>query len=236
MPISRRSMLSITGGAIVVAAAGYAGWRRFLQPSELFSAGIPQAFAAVGQTPQAMKVSQDQKADGPHEGPRSLGDPSAKVTVAEFFSLTCTHCAAFSRETMPQVEKDLIQTGKVRFVFHDFPLDQVALTAAMVARYLPPAQYYPFVSALFANQDRWAFARGVNNTDEIWKVAGLAGMSRDTFNAAISDSELRDWILAQQKKDQDTFSINSTPSFVIDGKKYAGEMSYDEFRKLIRDV
>lgn len=235
MPISRRSTLSITGGAIV-AAAGYAGWRGFLQQPALFAAGIAPASAAGTETPQAMKVSQDQKADGAHEGTRSLGDPSAKVTVAEFFSLTCTHCAAFARETMPQVEKDLIQTGKVRFVFHDFPLDQVALTAAMVARYLPPAQYYPFVSALFANQDRWAFARGVNNTDEIWKIAGLAGMSRDTFNAAISDSELRDWILAQQKKDQDMFSIDSTPSFVIDGKKYAGEMNYDEFRKLIRDV
>ena len=106
----------------------------------------------------------------------------------------------------------------------------------MVARYLPSAQYYPFVSALFANQDRWAFARGVNNTDEIWKLAALAGMSRDTFDAAVSDSNLRDWILAQQKKDQDTFSIDSTPSFVIDGKKYAGEMNYDAFRKLIPDT
>ncbi len=235
MPISRRSMLSITGGAIVVAAAGFAGWRKILPQPAPF-AGVTPASAAVDQVPQAMKVSLDQKADGPHEGPRSLGDPSAKVTVAEFFSLTCTHCAAFARETMPQVEKDLIQTGKVRFVFHDFPLDQVALTAAMVARYLPPAQYYPFVSALFANQDRWAFARGVNNTDEIWKVAALAGMSRDTFNAAISDAGLRDWILAQQKKDQDMFSIDSTPSFVIGGKKYAGEMSYDDFRKLIPDA
>ena len=79
----------------------------------------------------------------------------------------------------------------MRFVYHDFPLDQVALTAAMVARYLPPAQYYPFVSALFANQDRWAFARGINTTEEIWKLAALAGMSRATFDQAIADSDLR---------------------------------------------
>ena len=92
----------------------------------------------------------------------------------EFFSLTCTHCAAFARETMPQVKKDLIDTGKVRWVFHDFPLDQVALTAAMVARYLPPDRYEPFINALFASQDRWAFARGVN-TDRGVVEDGRAG-------------------------------------------------------------
>ena len=167
---------------------------------------------------------------------RSLGDPAAKVTVAEYFSLTCTHCAAFARGTMPQVEKELIEPGKVRFVYHDFPLDQVALTAAMVARYLPPARYYPFISALFANQDRWAFARGINSTDELWKMAALAGMSRATFDKAIADTDLRNWILAQQQADQEHWKVDSTPSFVIDGKTYTGDMGYDAFRKLIPGV
>jgi protein-disulfide isomerase len=218
MPLSRRSMLSIAGGAVVVGTAGYAGWRRVLWPPAVAAAAGPHVSGRLGQTQQSMLVAMDQNAAQQHEAVRSLGDPSAKVTVMEFFSLTC------------------IQTGKVRFVYHDFPLDQVALTAAMVARYLPPAQYYPFVSALLASQDRWAFARGVNNTDEIWKLAALAGMSRDTFDKAISDADLRDWILAEQKKDQDKYSIDSTPSFVIDGKKYAGEMGYDAFRKLIPDA
>ena len=164
---------------------------------------------------------------------RTLGDPSAKVTVAEFFSLTCTHCAAFSRETMPDVEKDLVKPGKVRFVYHDFPLDQVALTAAMVARYLPLDRYYPFITALFANQDRWAFARGVNSTEELWKMAALAGMDRPTFDKAVADDDLRNWILQEQQQDQDQYKIDSTPSFLINGQKYAGEMSYDAFRALI---
>jgi protein-disulfide isomerase len=167
---------------------------------------------------------------------RVLGDPSAKVTVLEFFSLTCTHCAAFARNTMPEVERDLIAPGKVRFVFHDFPLDQVALTGAMVARYLPPSQYYPFVSALFASQDRWAFARGVNSAEEIWKISALAGMSRTTFDQALADSDLRNWILQQQQADQDHWKIDSTPSFVVNGQKTAGEMDYDAFRKLLPDV
>jgi protein-disulfide isomerase len=226
-------MLSIAGGAVVVGVAGYAGWRKVLWQPALAAAAGPRVPDAPGQTRQSTLVATDPSAEQQHEAVRSLGDASAKVTVLEFFSLTCVHCAAFARETMPQVDKDLIQTGKVRFVYHDFPLDQVALTAALVARYLPPPQYYPFVSALLASQDRWAFARGVNNTDEIWKLAALAGMSRETFDKAIADAELRDWILAEQKKDQDKYSIDSTPSFVIDGKKYAGEMGYDAFRKLI---
>ena len=105
------------------------------------------------------------------------------------------------QDTFPEVKNNLIDTGKVRWVFHDFPLDQVALTAAMVARYLPVDRYEPFVNALFASQDRWAFARGGDPTDELWKIAGLAGMSRATFDKAIGDTDLRDWILQQQKAD-----------------------------------
>ena len=235
MPLTRRATLSVAGGAVAVGVLGYLGWREFgpipapeLPPAPPPPAPIAQAPAPVSQPPAQMA---DQR-----KTVRSVGDPAAKVTVIEFFSLTCTHCAAFSRETMPQVEKELIQPGKVRVVYHDFPLDQVALTAAMVARYLPPERYYPFVTALFANQDRWAFARGINTTDELWKMAALAGMSRTTFDQAIADNDLKSWILQQQQEDQDRYKIDSTPSFVINDQKHAGEMSYDAFRKLIPDV
>jgi protein-disulfide isomerase len=205
MPLSRRSTLYFAGGLAAVGLTGQA-------PAQA--------------TPQA----EDQR-----KTPRFLGDAAAKVLVMEFFSLTCAHCAAFARETMPNIEKTMIGPGKVRFEFHDFPLDQVALTAAMVARCLPPARYYPFVNALFASQDRWAFARGVNSTDELWKLAALAGMSRPAFDQAIADNDLRNWILQQQQADQDHWKIDSTPSFVVNGQKYAGEMSFDAFRKLIPD-
>ncbi len=149
--------------------------------------------------------------------------------MIECFSLTCTHCAAFSQETFPDVKAKLIDTGKVRYVFHDFPLDQVALTAAMVARALPAERYEPFVQALFASQDRWAFARGANTTDELWKMAALAGMSRATFDATVADSAFRDAILAAQKADAARWSIDSTPTFVINGQMHPGEMDYDAF-------
>ena len=164
---------------------------------------------------------------------RFIGKPDAKVVCGEYFSLTCTHCAAFAQTTMPDVKKNLIDTGMVRWVFHDYPLDQVALTASMVARYLPVDRYEPFINALFASQNRWAFGRGNDPTEELWKIAGLAGMSRVTFDKAIGDTDLRDWILSEQKADTEKWKIDSTPSFVINGQKYAGEMSYDAFKKLI---
>jgi protein-disulfide isomerase len=224
MPISRRSALHLVGRAAALGVAGYLGLR------EVRAAASPLVLAQ-GPAP-AMPGA---KPEDERKAPRTLGDAAAKVTVMEFFSLTCTHCAAFARDTMPQIEKELIAPGKVRFVYHDFPLDQVALTAAMVARYLPPNRYYPFVNALFANLDRWAFARNVNSNEELWKMAALAGMSRPTFDQAVADTDLRDWILQQQQADRDKWKIDATPSFVVNGQKYSGEMGFDAFRKLVPD-
>ena len=164
---------------------------------------------------------------------RSIGNADAKTVVHEYFSLTCTHCGAFAREVMPKIKESLIDTGKLRWVYHDFPLDRVALQASQVARYLPVDRYDPFIMALFNTQDRWAFARGADPTGELWKMAALAGMSRATFDKAVGDTALQDWILNDQKADGQRFGIDSTPSFVINGQKYAGEMSFDAFRKLI---
>jgi len=189
---------------------------------------IPATAAALACLPGRAWADAD-----PTRAERSIGKPDAKATVNEYFSLTCTHCAVFAQTTLVQVKTKLIDAGLVRWVFHDYPLDQVALTAAMVARYLPVDRYESFIDALFATQDRWAFARGPNPTEELWKTAGLAGMSRPTFDKAIADTELRTWILKQQQADQDKWKIDSTPSFVIDGQKYAGEMDYEAFRKLI---
>jgi protein-disulfide isomerase len=190
---------------------------------------VPAGFALSA---LALRSTAARADDGPR-APRFVGKPDAKVVVSEYFSLTCTHCAAFAQETFPEVKKNLIDTGTVRWEFHDYPLDQVALTASMVARYLPVDRYEPFIEALFASQNRWAFNRDNDPTEEMWKIAGLAGMSRETFDKAIGDTSLRDWIVQQQKADTDKWKIDSTPSFVINGQKYAGEMSYDAFRKLI---
>ena len=174
--------------------------------------------------------------DSSRQGARSIGKPDAPVTVIEYFSLTCTHCAAFSRDTMPEVRSQFIEPGKVRFIFRDYPLDQLALTAAMVARALPADSYEPFISALFASQDRWAFARGVNNTEELWKMAALAGMSRQTFNSAINDNALKNFVLQEQDEGVKKWGVESTPTFIINGQKAAGAVGFDAFKKLLTDA
>ena len=168
----------------------------------------------------------------PRMAERSLGAADAKVVVTEWFSMTCTHCAAFQKETFPSIRGKLIDTGRVRYVWRDFPLDQVALTAAMVARALPPERYEPFVTALLGTQDRWAFARGVNSTDELAKYAALAGMSRTTFNTVIADAALKNAILAAQAEAEKA-GVDSTPTFFMNGKPTKGAVSYADFEKAV---
>jgi protein-disulfide isomerase len=167
---------------------------------------------------------------------RAIGKPDASVTVIEYCSLTCTHCAAFSRDTMPSVKSQFIEPGKVYFVYRDFPLDQLALAAAMVARSLSSDRYEPFVTALLASQDRWAFARGVNNTEELWKMAALAGMSRESFNSAINDNALKTFILQAQDEGVKKWGVESTPTFIINGQKTAGAVGFEAFKKLLTEA
>jgi len=183
----------------------------------------------VGSVAATPALAQTAAASDPRFGERSFGHADAPATVTEFFSLTCTHCAAFSREVMPRVTSELIDTGKLRIVYRDFPLDQVALTAAMVARALPAERYEPFISALFASQDRWAFAQGVNSTAELAKMAALAGMSRALFDATIADTALKQWILTQQQQAETEYHVDSTPTFLAGSKTHPGEMSYNDF-------
>jgi protein-disulfide isomerase len=174
-------------------------------------------------------------------GERALGNSAAPVTVHEWYSLTCPHCARFAHDVFPEIKTKLIDTGKLRYVFEDFPLDQVALMAAQVARFLPTDRYWPFVDALLQSQDRWAFAADVNSTDELAKMAGLAGLSRPEFNAAIGDTALRDAILAKQDAASKNPGVDSTPTFIFQGvggktTKRAGEMTYDDFAQVVAQM
>ena len=169
----------------------------------------------------------------PRMSDRAIGNPNAKLAVQEWFSLTCTHCARFAQDVFPEVKAKLIDTGRIRYVFKDFPLDQLALAAAMVARSLPPDRYEPFVLALLSSQDRWAFAQNVDPQAQLQQMAALAGMPKSMFDAAINDDTLRKEILAEQDRGQSTLKIDSTPTFVFGNTTHAGEMSYDEFLKQV---
>ena len=173
------------------------------------------------------------QAPDPKLGERSVGSPDAKVVVQEWFSLTCTHCADFQKTTFPQVKKQLIDTGRIRYVWRDFPLDQVALSAAAVARALPPERYEPFITTLLTTQDRWAFARGVNSIEEIAKIAALAGMPRPAFDAAVNDAAMKQAILTAQDEADKKMGVNSTPSFLFNGKLVAGAIPFASFQQSV---
>jgi protein-disulfide isomerase len=162
-------------------------------------------------------------------GERSIGSATAPVKAIEYFSLTCTHCAHFANVTMQQVKPKLVDTGKLQIIYKDFPLDQVALMAAQVARSLPAEQYYPFIEALFASQDDWAFTPGINYTESIYKYAALAGMARPDYDAALANDKLKTFILQGQQEAEQMYNVDSTPTFIINGTLYPGAMEYDDF-------
>ncbi len=202
--------------------------------------GASLGAAALTAAPLAA-LTRSARAQGPATdmGQRAVGNPKARVVVHEWFSLTCTHCARFARDVFPEVKAKLIDTGRVFYVFKDFPLDQVALAAAQVARSLPPERYEPFVLALLSSQDRWAFGQNVDPQAELQKMAALAGMPKATFDAAINDQTLKRDILAEQDRGATKYKINATPTFVFgtqatpDESTFAGEMDYDAFLKRV---
>ncbi len=172
-------------------------------------------------------------ADDPRMAPRALGPEDAKNVVEEWFSFTCPHCAAFARDDYPDIRTKLIDTGKVRYIFHEFPRDKLDMAAACVARSLPPSRYEPFVLALLSTQKQWAFNRQADPTEELAKMAALAGMPRDAFDKAINDTALQNALLAAQTAAEERYNIDSTPTFIVNGVAHPGELTYAAFAALL---
>lgn len=172
----------------------------------------------------------------PRLADRAMGPADAKVVVTEWFSMTCSHCADFQKTTFPTVKAKLIDTGRIRYVWRDFPLDKIALAAAMVARALPAERYEPFISTLLATQDRWAFARNVNPMEELAKLAALAGLPRRVFDETLNDTKLQSAILALQDDADKNLKVSSTPTFVMNGHLTPGAVKYEEFERAVNDA
>jgi len=169
-------------------------------------------------------------------GERAVGRADAPVTVSEYFSLTCGHCADFHRNTLPRVRSELVDAGRMRLVWRDFPLDQLALAAAMVARALPAERYEGFIGALFSTQDRWAFNRNGNPTEELAKLAAVAGMSRAEFDAVLADQDYARAVLDQRARAQAEFRVSSTPTFVVGTRVMPGALPFDRLAEAVREA
>ena len=163
---------------------------------------------------------------------RSLGDPSAPVRIEEFASLNCSHCAHFSKETFDKLKEAYIDTGKVYFVFTDFPLNAAAMDAAAVARCLPEERYFQFVKFLFETYDKWSLG---DHTSKLRQNAKLVGMSDGTFDSCLADQKLREGLAAKMQASADKYKLDSTPSFVVnDGAAVLrGALPLAEFDKTL---
>jgi protein-disulfide isomerase len=163
-------------------------------------------------------------------GEMALGDPKAPVTVIEYASMTCPHCATFHNTTYPELKKRYIDTGKVRFIFREFPLDQLAAAGFMLARCAGPDKYFPMIETLFAQQQTWVVQRPLQ---PLLTIARQAGFTEQTFNACLANQQMLDGIESIRQRAIKQFKVQSTPTFFINGTSYPGALSIDDMAKVI---
>ncbi len=161
----------------------------------------------------------------------ALGADDAPVTMIEFSSLTCPHCADFHAETLPKIKEQYIDTGKLRLVYRDYPLDPLATAAAMLPHCVAPERYFGLLETLFRSQSSWA--RSEHPAAELERLARFAGLSSADFQACLNNSDLLQAIQQRAEAGRREYSITSTPTFIINGQRIVGATDFEEFQKVI---
>jgi protein-disulfide isomerase len=162
---------------------------------------------------------------------RVLGKEDAPITIVEYASLTCPHCAHFDQEVLPQLKKNWIDTGKAKLVYRDFPLDESALLAAAVARCEPADKFYGFVDTLFKTQDEWAAAK--DPRPGLQRLAQLGGMNKSQFTACIDDKAGQNKVVESRFVAANQLGVDATPTFFINGSKFDGAPTAEAFEKAL---
>ena len=166
----------------------------------------------------------------------ALGPANAAVTVTEFASMTCPHCAAFDQAVFPKLKSEYIDTGKIRYIFREFPLDIKAAAGSMLARCIAKgdaSKYFTVVDLLFKQQNDWVMK---NTTETLTRIGKQAGLSQQAVEDCLKDQALLDKIAADQKYASEVLKVNSTPTFFLNGEKITGETSFEEFEKRIKPL
>ncbi|MBT3534983.1 MAG: DsbA family protein [Rhodospirillaceae bacterium] len=166
-------------------------------------------------------------------GDMALGAKDAPVTIVEYASMTCPHCANFHMGPFKELKAKYIDTGKVRMIFREFPFDPVALQASMLARCAGEKRYFGMLNVLFKSQMKWA--KSSNPQQALAKIARLAGFTQARFNTCMASQELADMILKSRMKGNKEFGIDSTPSFIVNGVKTSGNMTIAAWDKLLAE-
>jgi protein-disulfide isomerase len=207
---SRRQTLALAAAALALPAA---------------------AHAQQTKTPTAAQIAQ------PHPlGDIVLGKADAPVTIIEYASMTCSHCANFANTTLPKLKELYVDTGKVRFIFREFPLDAASMAASVVARCAgkdDKAKTYAMIEALFAQQDKWAFK------DQLLNLQALAkqfGMGEKAFEACFDEETTFKAIRTDAMRASEELGVNSTPTLFINGTAYPGAHSIEQLEKIIKPL
>src|SRR5919199_4323105 len=191
--------------------------------------------ALLGSLPAlAQSVSAQELATPGLLGDVAQGPADAKVTIIEYASLTCSHCAAFHKDTYPVLKQRYIDTGQVRFILREFPLDPLATAGFMLARCDGDAKYYPITDLLFDQQKVWAFSD--KPVDALQQMMRQAGFSQEKFESCLRDQKLYDAVNTVRTRASDKLGVNSTPTFFINGQRYPGNMSIAELEKIIKPL
>ena len=217
MPMTRRAFtaaLSLTG---LAALAGFS-------PLRLFAGAMAQGASDV-----TKPVSLPDMA---------LGAANAPLTIVEYAAATCPHCGRFGRDVFPKIKAAYIDTGKIRYIFREFPLDIRAAAGSMLARCIAKddaAKYFAVVDVLFKQQMDWAYGK-TSTTEGLGRIGKQAGLSQDQVDSCLKDQALLDKIAADQKYAADILKVNSTPTFFVNGDVIKGEASFDVFDEKIKSL
>jgi protein-disulfide isomerase len=221
---NRKALYTI--GAILIAGAAVGVWlNRSSSPAPVDSANA--------QSTGKVSVA-DLMAPGPLPD-QVLGNKDAKVTIVEYASMTCPHCASFHSKVYGELKTKYVDTGKVRFIFREFPLDSRAAAASMLARCVPGEQFFPLIKVLFDRQEQWAFTKG-SPVAELKNITKQAGMTEEAFEKCINDKELLGKVEQTRNTAADKFGVTSTPTFFINGEKLKGAQDLAAFDKAIEPL
>ncbi len=165
-----------------------------------------------------------------------IGDSNAPITIIEYSSMSCSHCADFHINTLPELKTEFIDTGKARIVFRDFPFNYPALLGSMMMRCIPEDVRYDYMNALFQLQPNWVNPDPKITKNELYKIMQSGGMTKDEFDTCHSNIDNENLILEGVMIAQKDFNINSTPSFIINGNLVEGNKSLKEFRQIIDKI
>lgn len=230
MSLSRRNIL-MAGTAVFVAGVSGALLPRLIGPAAAQSDSTKQtqAPAGAGAPANEAELKAELAKPGP-DGDVALGSDSAPVTIIEYASMTCPHCAHFSENTFPELKKRYIDTGKVRFIFREFPFDKVAAAGFMLARCAGKDRYMAVVETLFAKQGEWVVEQPRAPLENIAKQLGFTD---ETFKQCLTNQKVLDAIEDVRNRAVQKLGVNSTPTFFVNGKKLVGDVPLDTMTKEI---